>query len=202
MGRHSGRRPGKPDTKGAILEAARSVFAEHGYDGASIRAIAERAGVDPALVHHYFGTKEELFREVVDLPIEPDKILPALVEGDVDQLGARLVDGFLSIWEGPVTGPAIETMLRSAFRNAMSERLVREFFTTGVLRRAMKELDGIINPDEAAIRASLVASQLFGLATARYILKIEPLASAKRDQIVDSVGPTLQRYLMGDISGG
>jgi AcrR family transcriptional regulator len=199
MARRSGRRPGNQDTRSAILAASRDVFAEHGYDGASIRRIAAGAGVDPALVHHYFGTKEQLFLETVQPPVDPAVLLPGILSGDIDTIGERLVTTFLATLENPVSGPALAALLRGAIASKVSGRLVREFFAVRILRRIMHELDTVIDPDEIPLRANLVASQLFGLATIRYVLAFEPLASIPRDVVVAAVAPTLQRYLTGDI---
>lgn len=199
MARRTGRRPGKQDTREAILAAAREAFAEHGYDGASIRAIATGAGVDPALVHHYFGTKEQLFLATVGPPVDPSELIPKLVSGGVDGLGRRLVETFLAVWEHPVSGPAFEALLRRAFANRLSARLVREFFAVQVIRRAMQALGGAIDPAEVPLRATLAASQLFGLAVVRYVLRFEPLASAPRETVVAAVAPTLQRYFTGQL---
>jgi AcrR family transcriptional regulator len=203
MARRTGRRPGKQDTREVILAAAREVFAERGYDGASIRAIATSAGVDPALVHHYFGTKEQLFIATVRPPINPAELIPKIIGGGpVDQLGERLAEGFLSVWEHPVSGPAFEALLRGAFTSRLSARLVREFFAVQILRRAIQNLGTTIAPDEIPLRVTLVASQLFGLAMIRYIFKFEPLASTPRPVVVAAVAPNLQRYLTGDVSSG
>jgi AcrR family transcriptional regulator len=189
----TGRRKGRPDTREAILVAARKVFAERGYDGAPIRAIAAAAGVDPALVHHYFGTKDELFLATVAAPINPGEVLPRIIAGGIDGLGERIVRTLLSVWDDPVTGPAILALFRSGLRHEWSARMLREFLTTQILRRAMHLLE--MEPTEAPLRASLVASQIFGLVGLRYLLKIEPLASAPVEQVVATIGPTLQRYL-------
>ena len=199
MARRSGRRPGKQDTREVILAAAREVFAERGYDGASIRAIAASAGVDPALVHHYFGTKEELFRATVRPPVDPSELIPKIVADGVDGLGERIVETFLGVWEHPVSGPAFEALFRGAISNRMSGRLVREFFAVQILRRAVRELDAVTDPAELPLRVNLAATQLFGLAAVRYILKFEPIASAPHHAVVAAVAPTLQRYLTGDI---
>lgn len=201
MARRSGRRPGKQDTREAILAAAREVFAERGYDGASIRAIATSAGVDPALVHHYFGTKEQLFTATVKPPIDPSELIPKIIAGGpADQLGERLVNTFLGVWEHPVSGPAFEALLRGAFANKVSGRLLREFFAVQILRRALQNLGTIIDPAEVPLRANLIASQLFGLAVTRYIFRFEPLASLPRETVVTAVAPNLQRYVTGELS--
>jgi AcrR family transcriptional regulator len=200
MARRTGRRPGKQDTREAILAAAREAFAERGYDGASIRAIATSAGVDPALVHHYFGTKDQLFNAIVRPPIDPAELIPKIVGGGpVDALGERLVTTFMSVWEHPVSGPAFEALLRGAFASRISAKLVREFFAIQIMRRAILNLGEVVDPATVPLRANLVASQLFGLATIRYILKFEPLASAPREAVVAAVAPNLQRYLTGDL---
>lgn len=200
MSRRSGRRPGQQNTRQAILAAAREAFGERGYDGATIRAIADGAGVDPALVHHYFGTKQRLFLATVQPPIDPAEVIPRVVAGGAEGLGARLAETFLSVWEDPVTGPAFEALLRGAFSNRVSERLVREFFAVQVVRTAIQQLSLTVPADEVPLRAGLVGSQLFGLAVTRYILRFEPLASTPRAVVVAAVAPNLQRYLTGDLS--
>ena len=202
MARRTGRRPGKQDTREAILAAAREAFAELGYDGASIRQIATGAGVDPALVHHYFGTKEELFVETVRPPINPAEVIPKVIAGGVDGMAERLLETFLSVWEHPVSGPAFEALLRGAFANRISAKLIREFFAVQIMRRAILNLGEVVDPATVPLRANLIASQLFGLATIRYILKFEPLASAPREAVVAAVAPNLQRYLTGDLATG
>jgi AcrR family transcriptional regulator len=199
VARRTGRRPGNPDTREAILKASREAFAERGYDAASIRQIATSAGVDPALVHHYFGTKEQLFLASVQVPIDPREMIPQVVAGGLDGIGERLVRTFVGVWDSP-RGATAAALLRSAVTNEWSARMLREFIITQILRRAVKQLD--LDAPEGPLRASLVASQLLGLAMARYILKVEPLASATADQLARAVGPTIQRYIAGDISAG
>lgn len=166
----------------------------------SIRQIATSAGVDPALVHHYFGSKEQLFLAVVQPPIDPATLLPQILAGGIDDLAERIVRTFLSIWEGPISGPALRSLVRGAVSHHVTGRLVREFFATQIVRRVIRELDTDIDPAELPLRASLVASQMFGLALARYILEFEPLASASEEMVVAAVAPTIQRYLTGDLS--
>jgi AcrR family transcriptional regulator len=198
--RRTGRRPGKQDTRETILASARETFAELGYDGASIRQIAAAAAVDPALVHHYFGTKEQLFLAVVQPPIDPAVLLPRIFAGGVDGLAERIVATFLSVWEGPTSGPAFRSLLRGAVSHQLTGRLVREFFATQIVRRVIPEMAADIDPEEAPLRASLVASQLFGLAVTRYILEFEPLASTPAETVVAAVAPNIQRYLTGDLT--
>jgi AcrR family transcriptional regulator len=201
MTRRVGRRPGRQDTRGGIVAAAREVFAERGYDGASIRQIAASAGVDPALVHHYFGTKEQLFLAVVQPPVSPADLVPRIVAGDPAKLGERLVTTFISMFESSVTAPAFEALLRGAFANRLSGTLIREFFAVQIIRRVVRELDTMVDVAELPLRANLAASQLLGLAATRYILKFEPIATAPRETVIAAVAPTLQRYLTGDIAG-
>jgi AcrR family transcriptional regulator len=196
VARRTGRRPGNPDTREAILKASQAAFAERGFDAASIRQIATGAGVDPALVHHYFGTKEQLFLAAVQVPIDPRELIPQVLTGGVEGIGERLVRTFLGVWDSP-RGATAAALLRSAVTNEWSARMLREFVITQILRRAVKELD--LEAPEGPLRASLVASQVLGLATARYILKLEPLASASPDQVAAAIGPTIQRYIAGDI---
>jgi AcrR family transcriptional regulator len=196
--RRSGRRPGNQDTKQSILESARTVFAESGFDKASVRAIAAAAGVDPALVHHYFGTKEKLFLASMNSPINPAELIPEAMAGPREQAGERLVALVLRIWDSPA-GVAAVALMRSAMSNEWTARLMREFVVTQVLRRAVAELD--IDEKEAPTRAALVATQIGGLAMIRYLLKVEPVASAPAERLVAAIGPTVQRYLTGDLPG-
>lgn len=192
-----GRRPGQTETREDILLAARAAFAELGFDGATIREIASRAGVDAALVHHYYGTKDRLFFASVRFPVDPDVLIPRIADGPPDELGGRLADTFLSVWEDSESGPALEALLRGAVTNREMGELVKQFLGVFVLRRVGGALEGVVHPDEFPRRASLVASQLFGLAVTRHLLEIEPLASMPREEVVAAVAPTLQRYLTG-----
>lgn len=194
--RRTGRRPGNPDTREAILAAARTAFAERGFDAASIRTIATSAGVDPALVHHYFGSKEELFRATVAIPIDPAELVPHVLAGGRDEAGERLVRTFLTVWDGPV-GPAAVALLRSAVTNRWTARLLREFLVTQILRRVLDQLD--LDPAEVPLRGALVATQVAGLAMMRYVIRLEPVASAPADTVAATIGPTIQRYLTGPL---
>jgi AcrR family transcriptional regulator len=194
--RPTGRRPGNPDTREAVLAAARTAFAERGFDGASIRVIAADAGVDPALVHHYFGSKDKLFLAAVQAPVDPEELLPEVLAGGSAALGANVVRLLLRVWDGPARAAGL-ALLRSAISNEWTARLLREFLVAKVLRRVVGTLD--LPPEEAAARGSLVASQLIGIVMARYVLQVEPLASASPDELVAAVGPTVQRYLTGEV---
>jgi AcrR family transcriptional regulator len=193
----SGRRPGKQDTREVILAAARTIFAERGFDKASIRAIATAAEVDPALVHHYFGTKDKLFLASMEMPLDPTELVPQALDGPREEAGERLVRLVLTVWDSPA-GAAAVALLRSAMSNDWTARLLREFVVTQVLRKAIAEL-GMDGPD-APLRAALVATQIAGLAVVRYVLKVEPVASQDPETLVRAIAPTVQRYLVGELS--
>lgn len=189
--RGPGRRPGAPDTRGEILGAARAEFAAKGFDATSIRAIAARAGVDPALVHHYFGAKEKVFLAAMELTIDPAELAETVAAGPVDELAERFVRTFLSVWGNPVTRAPFLALLRSAIGHETAALLLRQFITSIVLTRVRPLLDG---PD-VDLRLELMASHLVGTALLRYVIKAEPLASASEDELVALVAPALQRYV-------
>ena len=195
--RRSGRRPGNQDTREAILAAARTIFAERGFDQASIRAIATAAEVDPALVHHYFGTKDKLFLASMEMPLDPGELVPKALDGPREEAGERLVRLVLTVWDSPA-GKAAVALLRSAMSNEWTARLLREFIITQVLRKAIAELG--MEGDDAPLRAALVATQIGGLAMVRYVLKVEPIASQDPETLVRAIAPNVQRYLVGELS--
>jgi AcrR family transcriptional regulator len=198
----TGRRGGDSGTRDAILDAARARFAAHGYDGATIRRIAADAGVDPALVHHFFGTKERLFAAAVRLPVVPGELIgSALAAGAGDpggSLGEHLVMTALSAWDVAEIRDTFLGLLRSAATSEQALIMLREFVTEAIVGRlsaAAKTAD----PVEARYRAALVASQVVGLGIARQVLGLGPLADAGRAELAAAVGPTLDRYLSGDL---
>jgi AcrR family transcriptional regulator len=174
----------------AILEAARRQFAVQGFSGATMRGIAREAGVDAALVSYYFGSKAELFVESLRLPVNPTDAIDALLAEGTDDLGARLLTRFLEVWDNPVSGEPVISVLRSA---ASQPELMRDF----VERQIVPRLATAIGGPDAELRATAAATQVLGLAFSRYVLRVEPLASAKPEQIVELIGPTLQRYFDG-----
>jgi AcrR family transcriptional regulator len=188
----TGRRPGAGGTRERILSAARSQFAEAGFDGTTIRGIAAAAGVDPALVPHYFGSKEGVFRAALDFPIDPAAALPRVLEPGLDGLGERLAVFFLQTWDSPSGSPML-ALLRSVVASETAAALLRDFVSREVLAR----LAGVVELDHPQLRASLVASQLVGLAMVRYVVKVEPLASTPPEEVARWLGPTLDRYLRG-----
>ena len=195
MGR-TGRRPGDSGTREAILRAARKAFADRGYDGATIRGIAAGARVDPALVHHFFGTKERLFAAAMDIPFSPSEIVPALVGEGPDGLAERILRFFLAVNDRPDGRPFV-ALIRSASSNERAARMLREFMSREVIGRVARSL-GV---SDAGLRATLVGSQLVGLAMVRYVLHVQPLASADHGTVIAWVAPTIQRYLTGEVDG-
>jgi AcrR family transcriptional regulator len=197
---HTGRRrPGRPagssDTRDRILASARDLFARNGIDRTSIRAVAAGAGVDAALVHHYFGTKQQLFAAAIQLPIDPMTVLVPMRETPVEELGLRLPSVLLPIWDSEMGAGLIAT-LRSLLAGA-EVSLARSFLQEVVIAEVGSRVD--TPPGTGKIRAQFVASQLMGVVMARYIVQIEPFASLPAEQIARTIAPTLQRYLTGDL---
>jgi AcrR family transcriptional regulator len=195
-GTPSGRRPGANRTREAILTAARETFAEHGYGGTTIRGIATAAGVDPALVHHFYGSKDELFATVLQLPEEVTAHVRLLLEGGLDGAGERLTRFYLGLWEAPETQPALLTTVRSAVAHEGAARLLRDVISARLLGRI-----GHLLPDHAELRVSLAMSHLGGLAIGRYVFRVPPVDRLDIDELVSWVAPTIQRYLAGPPPG-
>lgn len=189
-----GRRPGTPDTRAEILAAARSLFAERGLRSSSVRAIAAEAGVDPALVHHYFGTKSDLFVAALELPVDPRVVLAPVLAAGVDGAGERLVRAFLTVWDDEQARLPLLGLVRGVF-DPEGRRLLSEGIF-GVILGPVAQALGI---DEPRRRIVHVASQLMGLVMLRYVLEVEPLASMAPDVVATTYGPTLQRYLDGEL---
>jgi len=192
--RRRGRRPGGTDTRAELLDAARVEFAQRGYDGATVRVIAERAGVDPAMVNHWFGGKEALFTAALQLPVNPVAIVTEILPGDPERLAERLVGKFLAVWDQTGGGP-LATVLRSIASHDDAARMMREFIGNVMVNRVAAQ----VAPDRPELRAGLVGAQLFGLGMVRYVLRLEPLASADHATVVSAVAPNLQRYLTGSL---
>ena len=190
--RRRGRRSGGEDTRAALLAAAREVFAEQGYQGATVRGIAARAGVDAAMVNHWFGGKQGLFAQIVALPFDPDELLGVLYDGPPEALAERIVRTFVSLWD--THQGRFATLMLSVASQDMAARSMAEFFS-GTVFRVVAEL----TDDRPKLRTTLAGSQLVGLGVIRYVLKVEPLASADVETVVAAIAPTLQRYLTGDV---
>ncbi len=192
-----GRPPGTSDTRDRILANARELFARNGIGKTSIRAIAAAAGVDSALVHHYFGTKEQLFAAAVHIPIDPLQILGPMREVPLDELGRTLPSLLLPLWDSEIGSGFIAT-LRSLLTGD-DVGLVRSFLQDVIAVEVGSRVDE--PKGSGPIRVQFVASQLFGVVMARYILELEPFASLPVEQIIDTIAPTLQRYLTGELPG-
>ena len=192
---HTGRRPGVTTTRALIEDAARKQFAERGYDRTSIRSIAKQAGVDPALVTHFFGTKWELFLTVVELPLDPPALIEAVVTGDQAQVGRRLATAIVDILDDEHRRSPMLGMIRAATSEPAAAVLVREFLTRNVLQPIAERLGAA----DAAYRAGLVMSQIVGFSMARYVVALEPLANRSRDSVIADLGTTLQHYLRGEL---
>ncbi len=207
-----GRRVGTSTTRAAIASAAQAQFAALGYDGASLRAIAREAGVDPALITYFFGSKQRLFAEVVALPVEPDAVLAQVLGGDHAEVGARmarLLTGILG-QEGPRT--RFVAIIRSASQSDEVAAALRDRVTRDVLEpvaaRVQEQVraqrgDTAADDDEvrreARLRAGLVMSQVAGMVFARHVIGLDALADAPADELARALAPTLQRYLAEDL---
>ncbi|QEV19466.1 TetR/AcrR family transcriptional regulator [Streptomyces alboniger] len=183
-----------PATRDRILQAARDEFSERGYEKTSVRGIAKAAAVDPALVHHYFGTKEQVFEAAITVAFAPALEAPATVEeGPLDGVGERLTRFVLGVWENPSTRAPLLAIVRSAVNNDTAAAVFRRLIAAQLLGRIARRLE---LPD-AELRAELAAAQLVGIAMLRYVIKVEPLASADMEQIVARVAPVVQGHLTG-----
>jgi AcrR family transcriptional regulator len=191
------KRPGRPagtsDTRERILESARNLFARNGIDKTSIRAIAKDARVDPALVHHYFGTKTQLFAEAIHIPIDPMAVIGPLREVPVERIGYVLPSILLPLWDSEM-GKGFIATLRSILAGG-EVSLIRSFLQEVIAG----EVDS--PPGSGRIRVQFVASQLVGVVMARYILELDPFKSLPVEQIAETIAPNLQRYLTGELPG-
>ncbi|MFW6773309.1 TetR family transcriptional regulator [Nocardioides sp. CPCC 205120] len=177
-----------------IVAAATADFAEHGYRGATVRGIAARAGVDPALVHHYFGTKADLFASVLRAPVRPDRDAHEILDGPVDSIGWRLVRHVLTVWDDGETRSDGVQLLRAALSDGATSSMVASFLHAELLEPVAATLEA----GDAELRVSLVSSQVLGLLLGRYVLALPALRDATVDDLVARVGPTIQRHLTGD----
>jgi len=197
----TGRRSGESGSKAAILHAARLQFAEFGYQGATIRAIAAAAGVDPALVHHFYGTKERLFAAAMELPVTPSEAITAALarREPGSSPGTHMVRSALALWESAGMRGSLQAMLRSALTSEQAAATLRDFMAEAILA-PLASVAKDANPDRTSYRASLIATQMLGLAVGRYVLRFGPVAEASPDELAAAIGPVIDRYLTGDIS--
>ncbi|MEN4478245.1 TetR/AcrR family transcriptional regulator [Mycolicibacterium cosmeticum] len=190
-----GRPPGASDTRERILASARELFSRNGFDKTSIRAIATAAGVDGALVHHYYGTKQQLFAAAIQIPIDPMQVIGPLRETPVDEIGLVLPSLLLPLWDSEI-GKGLIATLRSILGGA-DVSLVRSFLQEVIAVEVGSRVDN--PPGSGPIRVQFVASQLVGVVVARYILELEPFASLPPEAIAKTIAPNLQRYLTGEL---
>lgn len=194
-GRRSGRRPGNPDTRSRILDSARVRFSQNGYDKVSIRTVAADAGVDAALIHHYFGTKKQLFIASIQLPLDPEQILSRVREAPTEKMGALIAGLVLNVWESPQRHSVI-ALIRSAMAGDEVD-LFRNFLMQVVLHEIGPRVDEPAGT--GPIRVQLVASQLMGVFAARHVLELDELVGVPVEDLVEMIAPTLQRYLTGPL---
>ncbi|MFF8374060.1 TetR family transcriptional regulator [Streptomyces lydicus] len=180
-----------PGARERILAAARTEFAERGYDRTSIRGIAKAAGVDAALVHHYFGTKEQVFGAAIELSFAPALTMPETLAGGGADVGERMARFMFGVWENPVTRQPLLAIMRSALTNDTAAGVLRGL----VARRMLQRVAGELTVPDPEFRAQLAAGHLIGIAVLRYVIKMDPLASAEVEEIIAMVAPALQRYL-------
>lgn len=187
----TGRRPGSPDTRQAILAVARRMFATSGYEAASLRGIATEADVDPALLIHYFGSKQDLFVAAAGLPAGLTELLADLAERPLPEFARSLVRTYLQFIDSDSSRNAILALVRSAVSNEQAATMLRELLTVELLSVLVRLTDHA----DARLRASLVAAQLVGIAMLRHVVRAEPVATASPDEIVTLVAPVVERYL-------
>ena len=192
-----GRPPGTSDTRERILVNARELFARNGIDKTSIRSIATAADVDPALVHHYFGTKEQLFAAAIHIPIDPMQVIGPMRETPIEELGLTLPSLLLPLWDSELGSGLIATLRSMLSGNDVG--LVRSFLQEVITAEVGARVDD--PPGSGRIRVQFVASQLVGVVMARYILELEPFKSLPAALIAETIAPNLQRYLTGELPG-
>jgi len=186
-----GRRAGESGTREAVLNAARQSFAQQGYAGTTIRAIAAIAGVDPALVLHFFGTKDALFATCLAFPEDVADTVPQILAGPVETVGERLTRFYFELWEKPETGEPLRAMFRSIASNEDAAKMAHEFISSHVVARAAQAYEY----DQVDLRMTLAGGQLAGVMYARHVVGIEPLTTMSMDDLVQHVAPSVQRYL-------
>lgn len=196
MNRRTGRRSGESTARDDILEAARKLFSNNGFDRTTLRAVADNAGVDPALISHYFGNKRGLFVAAVEFPSDPAAVLEPVRTCPLDELAATTLRQILQVWASPA-GPSVIARFRQALTSGEDE-LVRDLLTSVILAPIRERLRG--TGDDLDLRLTLFASQVAGLLVTREILALPPLRAADIDALVAAVAPNLQRYLTGAIT--
>lgn len=191
--RPRGRRPGRTDTRAAIQTAALTLFSELGYEKVSLRAIARAADVDPALIHHYFENKADLFaRSVLDLPLDAEEIVRSILDGPVESIGDRTILAFLDAWERPGATDRFTAMMRAAVTDPSARRPLSEFMTKEILVKVVES----VGHGNARLRAQLGVSLVLGLALSRDILELPALVKARKPVLVKAYGRAMQAHLV------
>ena len=199
-GRRRGPRPRHQDTREAILAAARTEFATRGYEGATLRGIARAAGVDARLVHHYFDGKSEVFKEALALPVSLRAAFADVAQGDPHGLGERILSRFFAVWDAPEGRERLLALVAGVVGSAEVGAMFRQFLHAELHTQIVGLLSRVgAGADDPELRASLMESQLIGVIMARYVVGIEPLASAEPEDLIPFLAPTLQRYFLGPI---
>ena len=191
-----GRREGTTESREHILATAQRLFAEHGFDGTSLRQIAREASVDPAMVHHFFNGKDELFALSVALPADPVQVLEGVDQYEPQHRAEAIVRAVLRLWESPAQHSLV-AFIRGTIGSKAKTLLLREVVTRTIISRIMAGVPGA--PEEVALRGNLVATQMVGIMLVRYVVKLEPLASAAPEDVVRLVAPNVQHYLTGPL---
>jgi AcrR family transcriptional regulator len=187
-----GRRPGASTSRADILAAARELFAQQGYERASMRAIARRAGVDPALIVHFFGSKEGLLKEAVTPPVDPAQVIGGALAGVApDRMGEGLVRAVVTVWDTPAVNPVLTSM----FRTAVSHELAMTYLRQSLQATVVAAVSALVDDGSGQRRAQLVAAQMAGLAAARYLIRLPEVAAMTPDELARAVGPAVQHYL-------
>ena len=187
-----GRRPGDADTRQRILASARRLFAQRGYERASMRVIARDADVDPSLIVHYFGSKQGLLEQCLHLPVDPRIVLSDVAKAPPEQRGELMVRALVAAWEQP----ELQQHLLGMLRTGTSHDIARESLQRS-LHDAVQPVVASLVIDDPERRSALVISQIAGLAITRYFLRIPEVVALSPDEIIAAVGPTVQRYLTG-----
>lgn len=193
MGASRGPRPAGARTREAILVAAGEVFATEGYERGSLRGVARKAGVDPALVRHYFDSKVALFVESMRPPIDLTTQADRIAAGDADKVGERVIAFFIATWSHPVQGDRVVAMLRAALDHPEVAELVRKAIVENVIEEVARCV-GATDPRAAAVSA---ASQVIGLTLLRHAARLEPLASMSPEELVRRFAPVITYHLTG-----
>jgi AcrR family transcriptional regulator len=181
-------------TRADIIAAARAEFTNEGYDSTSLRAVARRAGVDAALVHHYFADKADLFAATVEVPLRPDLLVTEILRGPRDAIGVTIIRTLVTRLDEGATGDAVLAIIRTAIGHEFAARMLRQFLVREVLGKVVATLD----VEDGELRASLAASQIIGLVVARYGIRLDALMNAPADEVIARVGAVVQWHLVGD----